>query len=529
MEDIIYFNIDDIKYSIKKDNNKLLFYRNMEIINNEEDKKLINLVLNKITNVSDIVKLPTINIDDKNIFHYFSTLNGLHLFYYKDDNLIKPVDKDLRIKLNCLFNNQEMPLINETFNNMEKYFKKIIKVNGKSIVAFISSAVIFLSPGLNTAFAQVETDDVLNLNLVESVEISKNDLNEMTAELKYKYIENAINCNIYLTLDEKQFFLSQPQFFIDQAKYMDINYVLESLMNLKVVYKSEFDNNCYGIYDNVGENKNQINIYNSTNFDDCDKSILSHEFLHVFTNYGDYQYGVGLAEPINVMFNNEYFGNCNNGYDQFYQNGRKYLKLLIEILGKECICEYHANANPNIIINRLMDIIPDNTKAVNIVASMDYVVWNKDGDNLDSAMYQEIVSDFLDDLNDYYKMVNNKEINEDLYLSYFFDKNAFSNELSNSYNLDSQTKEILIKNTTLKKDKIYFNTVNETDEYVINFPTSTANEYNYLTFDELIKYDEKYNYIGIPFAKTSDNKYIVPIGADYVDLTINSYINNLGR
>ena len=26
MEDIIYFNIDDIKYSIKKDNNKLLFY-----------------------------------------------------------------------------------------------------------------------------------------------------------------------------------------------------------------------------------------------------------------------------------------------------------------------------------------------------------------------------------------------------------------------------------------------------------------------------------------------------------------------
>ena len=80
-----------------------------------------------------------------------------------------------------------------------------------------------------------------------------------------------------------------------------------------------------------------------------------------------------------------------------------------------------------------------------------------------------------------------------------------------------------------KKDKIYFNTVNETDEYVINFPTSTANEYNYLTFDELIKYDEKYNYIGIPFAKTSDNKYIVPIGADYVDLTINSYINNLGR
>lgn len=176
-----------------------------------------------------------------------------------------------------------------------------------------------------------------------------------------------------------------------------------------------------------------------------------------------------------------------------------------------------------------MDIIPDNTKAVNIVASMDYVVWNKDGDNLDSAMYQEIVSDFLDDLNDYYKMVNNKEINEDLYLSYFFDKNAFSNELSNSYNLDSQTKEILIKNTTLKKDKIYFNTVNETDEYVINFPTSTANEYNYLTFDELIKYDEKYNYIGIPFAKTSDNKYIVPIGADYVDLTINSYTNSLGR
>ena len=73
MEDIIYFNIDNIKYSIKKDNNKLLFYRNMEIINNEEDKKLINLVLNKITNVSDIVKLPTINIDDKNIFHYFST------------------------------------------------------------------------------------------------------------------------------------------------------------------------------------------------------------------------------------------------------------------------------------------------------------------------------------------------------------------------------------------------------------------------------------------------------------------------
>ena len=99
MEDIIYFNIDDIKYSIKKDNNKLLFYRNMEIINNEEDKKLINLVLNKITNVSDIVKLPTINIDDKNIFHYFSTLNGLHLFYYKDDNLIKPVDKDLRITI----------------------------------------------------------------------------------------------------------------------------------------------------------------------------------------------------------------------------------------------------------------------------------------------------------------------------------------------------------------------------------------------------------------------------------------------
>ena len=37
MEDIIYFNIDNIKYSIKKDNNKLLFYRNMEIINNEED------------------------------------------------------------------------------------------------------------------------------------------------------------------------------------------------------------------------------------------------------------------------------------------------------------------------------------------------------------------------------------------------------------------------------------------------------------------------------------------------------------
>ena len=498
MKEILRFTYNDKLLCLLIENEELKYGK---IIDNkviftltEKEKNIIRRVFVKVLPTGSTIDLGYFAYNEKSFKHHMDKTNGLHLFYEEKDNqLIVPDSNNLKI-LNLMFNNQ-----NEFVNSHDglsiediKYYKRIVQYGKQFIIVFIStvaclSLYTYMGPDAKLPF------------LDNNIAYTEN-YNNLDAITKINKIISTINNNPNLTLEEKEFFLSAPEFIEDSINYFRYDKVIEHLEKLNVEYIAgpSLDGSAASfVY--AGPKKGTLKVYNSTSFADAPKWAMSHEFVHAFTSYENYIYGKGFYEIINTIINNEYYGVKNNVerkeiYDTGYSWIRAYAYIIISTLEETDLRAYHATGNPEIIVNALNEIIPDKDKAIKLLTYFDFLV-----DNIAyrTDLSQVYVPDFIrkvfgetrNNLNElckeYYKAKFGIEIEEDLYLQYWADREMLFQSVANIYNLNASAIRFLPEYTKVKKYKTFF-TSTEDNNMVVMICDTVGFDRQFCTKEELL-------------------------------------------
>lgn len=364
-EDLIIYEENKNIYFGKIQNNKIT----TEI--KEETKQLLIKVYKKlIINKNTSIECGTFKIKDKQIKIYYDKQTNLYYFYELNNNKLQIPDKELLKQLNLYYNNQSETLYHiesiET-NKEQKQVKRLIKLN-TVIVSIIISA--------NIAYQELPN---LNYNLYyQTTKIPK-----ISKENTYSFqkINKAIDTNPNLTEYEKYCTKLLKTELDENKKYIDQETICENLNNIKIQYhktKNPKQEEIIGTYKVRGPHKNEINIYN-TEFPSHIPKTLFHELNHSITkravtndimmdnpNY--------VEEMTNELFTKEYFEEIaqTNNLDNYESYGQQMLVMypLCEILSEETIKTYKFNNQMNIILEELLTLDKDITKAANLITAI---------------------------------------------------------------------------------------------------------------------------------------------------------------
>lgn len=383
----------------------------------EEEKLVILRIFQSVLPTNDVVDLGSFNYNYKNFRHFMDRNKGLSVFYeVKDNVLVAPSSQDIKV-LNLIFNHQDECVKENRGIRLSdsKYYKRIVRFGTKMVIVFVSSAL-----ALNLYCNMLPK--VVNESFDEAISYTEQ-YDSYSVDEKVNVIISTIKSNPNLTQEEKNFFLSCPDFFLDNIDYFRLEEVINHLKALKVVYVSSSRfGGPMGEYIIVGLDKGIIKIYNATSFNDAPKSVLSHEFLHVFTSYENYSYGYGYYELVNTIINNKYFGAIhkkvdNDIYDEGYSWLISYAEILNEVLGETVVKNYYATADPEIVVSCLEQIIPGKERAIKLLKYFDII---RDGliFRSDVSFFPEIITKIVDQfyselkeqIMDYYEAKYNKHM-----------------------------------------------------------------------------------------------------------------------
>lgn len=604
MNKILEFKDNNINYILFKENGKLKYGK---IINDVlrfdlsiKEKENILSIVKEIIPKKNIIRLHDLKTAKKTFAHLMDKTTGLHLFFEKCPDGLKIPDKNMRIELNSLFNNQELFV---AFKFAEKnknndFYKRLIKKGTKLIVVLISTTLaVSLSGDLKEEFEisddindeTLSYEDVITSEIELNQELAKEEtivlpqedtststvdfvierLEPKTFDEQYdidfpsieeniepsdfkeieiignidlsneeketRLIETIAN-NSNLTDSEKAFFLND-NYIKDAINYIEYEVVLDNLANLRILYNPyPSEHGIDGEWHYEGENKYTIEIFNCSCFEDCDKSVLSHEFSHVFTDYMGTKYlqgtfGVGFLECINFQLNNEYFGFNDEwgNYDKSYVWMHNYAYIIDEILGTEVLRKFHASGSPQVIIDALMEIIPDETKAMNVAIGMDFFAMSgPDDPNRPSIIYAGIKTDFEKDLRDFYEKKFNLDINDNEYTACLFQTPEFCKSIMDTYGISDDKLDFFKNSIKFERNQPYFNEqITEDSMAIISFATSFQTVSNFYSYDELIKKYPDYAFSDCLPLTTEDGLYIVDSveELDKTTYTIESYTN----
>lgn len=237
MEEILKFKFDGNMYELYRDSNVLKCSKLVGYVHDfnlsEDEKKLVKEVYNEVIPSNEIVLLGNFNHDNNNFMHFIDKKNSMNIFYQIEGNRLIAPKKEALSYLNCTFNNQNEYLCEGNIKNTtQKYFKRIIKVTGKTVVVFVTSLALFVTPVL----AQSEIDtDISPINTSSSVTLYKAETPKKS-EISVKEIEDLIRGNKNLSVEEKELALSCPEFFKENSKLMDGEVIKSRLSNLVINY-----------------------------------------------------------------------------------------------------------------------------------------------------------------------------------------------------------------------------------------------------------------------------------------------------
>lgn len=513
MKELLKFNHNQKEYCLLKNNGELQLAKKEKDkvsfdLNREERLLLLNVVTSFIP-TSDLITLYDLNKDGKKFKHYFDRKRNWHLFYeYKDANLVMPNQIDL-IAFNKAFNFQDTMLYKKNSDNKSStsnFIKRIARFGKKNIVVIVAASIGFTigltaldsikqnteessytisydelatliksqkeiiesTPVVTDEISNVDSESQTEESLPESIfedefedETNSSNYDDYTTSEKVELIVKAIKDNPNLKEEEKKFFLSAPKFFYDNVEYMNLNYVLETMKNLKIEYIPESHPIIGGSYSWGGEDKYIIKIYNATNFYNTQKVCLSHEFLHSFTYHFPNGIAGGINELTNIMMNNEYFGpkyEFNpNFYDAAHDSTIRYAYLLTEIIGSDKMRTFALKEDSDILYNALLEIYPDEEKISNIIEGLSTAT-NGFLNEMDQEVENEIIKNIEIDLLFFYEKKYQRKISEEDYMFYIHPyelRERICNEVSERYECAPEDVWVIIENF-----KYYFNTEN---------------------------------------------------------------------
>lgn len=434
---IAIYNYNKKKYFIALDNNKIVSfkYENGEITDDysKEELEVFLEVYNSIKiNKEAAVNLGLKKINGKVFETFYDIEKELYFWYESVDGERKTPSKYDLEYLNYRYNNTCLKVADDEKNSQDdsneifdwkEYEEQQAKMkemqNKKDIGIDISGEPTVFDWATDPSFAKAEkkeraktffrglkqkgqtiaivlvsgmslvtfSDAVLHTNLVDNIK-SKFGEKSYTDEVKYEEVENieydfqevtnAIDLNPNLGEGEKQFFKNFKEYFDQCGQYMDLNVILDRISKLKITYTTE---ECKaptiaGEYDTV---ENSITIYSTDGFENCDKAVLAHEFLHVTQKGFSKRLTMELSNEEatreqmralveNGILNKDDYKNdydvpvYGNGYDQCM----KVYYLLANLLDQDTIRKYQAIPADTIISNALMEI-EEKSKVVTLI------------------------------------------------------------------------------------------------------------------------------------------------------------------
>ncbi len=245
-----------------------------------------------------------------------------------------------------------------------KTFKRALIKAGKTIAIIVVAGVELIN----------FSDKLLHGSISEKVKeiVYGNSLSDQLdfeeQEYSFETIEKAINLNENLSDEEKEFFLKSKPYFDDLGKYIDMEVLVSRLLDLKINYTTEAckSPNIAGEYSTTG---NVITMYLTDSFENCDKSVLLHEFFHVT------QKGFSkrlMMELSNEAATREYIRNLvedgkldkNSFMSEYdvpvygvgYDQCMKVYYLLANLLDEDTIKKYQVIPADNILMDALAEI-----------------------------------------------------------------------------------------------------------------------------------------------------------------------------
>lgn len=454
MDIISFFYYNNKKFLIVKRGNKLLYCiteNNTNRFNlSEDEKSIFSHVLSSITaNPKESFFVRILSYND--IFY--------KLFFYPEKNLYytDSIDSKIISYVNFNFNHvSEFCYIDNTQSDTEDkntesdnlYFQRAIKI-GKKLV-FISTLAALSLNLLTGCSVATKNDDLLTTSEtlitvdVERQEEKNPDYNgsivfdrtQEEQDYDFSIIEDALESNINL-IDEEKEFIRQLRFIFDENhEYMDVEMVKERLSTLKINYDSSPKGNYGGVYNS---RDNEITLYNCTNFGDCHISCFIHEFLHVLQQPSNdflkelsneffsretvrklYDTGIISEDALKTEDYTTIVPLFGDGYDDYIPT----YYVLAELLDEETLRKYQFGCDTTTIIKGLSY---DNDKIINqenahaFIADINSArVYNEETQMFDLVSIFEtegIISKCYNDLNYYYKLKKGYEIKEDLQIT----------------------------------------------------------------------------------------------------------------
>lgn len=489
MKEILKFKDLDVELCLFIEKDNLLYgkYENENISFNisDEQKELIKLVFYKMLPSNNIKDLGYIIYDHNKIRHLYDIENKFHIF---NDELEKI---DL-FNLSYIYNNQNdyvCSLINKK-NYMKRgesrYIKRHVKIKDKIFVVFLTSAFL-----LTMTIGTVKGIQWINY-FKDKRNYEQNVLEYENRKLKIEDIINVINNNPNLTNEEKNLFLSSSEFFYDNLEYLDYYTVISNLENLSIDYiprSGEFSG-LSGDFTRIGNKTGKIRIYNATNFADCEKSILTHEFLHAFTkSYNSYNY---VYEGIHVIFNNEYYGKDQTLYDKTYQVLTDEMYILCELIDEDVLRKFHADDDINYLIKELVKIIPNYDMALKLIDNINSVYSIKITQNKDQKEYENLKENYNIQLKEiremlklYYETKYNISIYDNNYIYFLFNSKDACTKIASELQFDINSFLLADETTSLKQFKKLFNKTGN-DNLILRLCDETKEVYNIYTLEEVL-------------------------------------------
>ena len=494
MREILKFEDNNILFSLDIKEGRL-FYQKKEndIIYSDlknEEINFINDVFSCLMPSSNIKDLGIIKCNSKEINHLYDLDNKYHLFFEGE----KEVTKDC-LQLNYIFNNQEEYVNNYNYdrNYSSKFVKRRVIIGKKVLSVVVSSAFL-----LTSSLFFIKGGQKI-INFVESYRYNQKVEEYSNRQIEINEIINAINDNKNLTDVEKEFFLSCRDFFEDNIEYFDYYTVLDYLKRLRIEYIPDKQNsNVYGEFTATGSNRGLIKIYNATSFEDSDKYILSHEFLHVFTKYSNDNNSI--YEGLNVLLNNEYFGVNNILYDSGYPSLRKYIYILSELIDPNTLKQYHADNDINYLKNSLIEIIPDENMALDLLLNIDFIYKCNELKNTDLTAYLKLEEEYnmknkevINSLKTYYEIKYKTLITEDLNIYFWFNPQNACAKIACELELDRNCILQADKFTKIKQFKKIFNK-NGSDNLILSICDELKEVPKNYTLEEVLNGDTGFLY-----------------------------------
>lgn len=560
------FKLGSKTYAILDNNGKYLVGRlnkgKVSFKFNNEEKILIKEVIKRIIPVNDGVKLVPVTVNGNKYDIRFDRSTNVFMFSPE------PNTNDLSI-LNNIFNNQHLEVYLGFIDKNNAYIKRFIKLGKKTLLVLLSSSILLsttscmkndieeqLDNDIDIEYEEVldniEDDKLINIieeepnieievideldqdyleevqnsldnnvkeekveevqenfdnNIKEDVELEE--IGDKEDNFDFSKIEEAINSNPNLSEEEKNVVLSCPEIFEDGYGYYNNDNLMEKLKSFQIKYINEINGTTggtYNLYDNV------IKIYKTDRFSYEYNSVLTHEFCHLIqdTNtpdFIDFSWSAFLLEGVNVITNNEYYGNGSKSYDNAYPFNVKCVKSLCEILGSDVIKEYNYYLNADKIIESLTLLDNNYEKAATLI---DYLntYWSLYLGN-DSIEYdiKDIEDIITNELSYYYEIKFNRSVDDDLIMLYYLDSALFREKAGETFEISDEYSDVV--NEISSKGVINPRLMNE--PYVFEVEKDPV----------LIGYD------GIPLNEAIENGLVLEDGSTFFADCYIDYENNM--